>query len=1237
LVLAAGVPGYGQVARVDESRLTTLKGSTHRLAQSRFDKGVAPDTLRLDGMQLVLTRSAGQEADLKALLEAQQDAHSSDYHSWLTPEEFGKRFGVAESDIAVVVSWLKSHSFHVDKVGKGGTVVQFSGIAGQVKNAFHTEIHKYVIGEEEHWANASDQQIPEALAGVVAGVAVLHDFKAKPLIRVGGKIAAVRDTASPRPKYDFSPGVYALAPADFATIYNLNPLYTAGIDGTGVVIGVIGVDGVESDDVQSFQAAFGLPSRAPTIVTNGIAPVDWDSANLEGTLDVEWSGAVAPGASILYISSPDNSILDALALSEQYAVDDNAEDVLTESYGICEADMTAAQAQQTEAVREQAAAQGVTWLVSSGDTGPYCDDHGFTSADIGTLTVNGLASSPYVVAVGGTEFSSATNTSAFWAPSNNATTSGSAKSYLPEIVWNDSCTPAACGDNANIGASGGGASALFDKPSWQAGVPGIPTDGKRDMPDVSLTASAYEDPYLICYNLACQIFGQTSFLAIGGTSASAPTFAGMMALLVQKEKSRQGAVNSVLYRLAAAERYSECVAYDAALVTQLPASSCVFNDVTTGNNAVPGEPNYGLPSALYQAGSGYDQATGLGSVNAANLINRWSSIALHPTTTTLTAAPAKFEHGSPVTIQVSVAPQSGGGVPTGDVALVTPAGPYAGVYPLVNGVANFVTSSLPGGTYNLTARYSGDGTFAASTSAAVPLNITPEPVNVSGGYFVSTQDPSAFYLGGPYATADVSLRANVTGRSGQGVPTGNVSIFVTAPSAANNVNGVLTINSRGEAVDPNPGILGVGTWQVLANYDGDASFQPGSASSPLVAITRAPTTLWVTPSADIIVAGQQTCLTATVGFPGQVATGLPLAGTVTLFANGQQLGQPLPPFGNYATCPTLPLGANIVTATFSGDSNYLPSSTDVGVTVNVVSVAPPCAVNEFIANPNPVFYGDPAGTTTLSLYSPCAFDIRVGSPSGTLVVSGPANPLLVFKITVGPSITNGTTFYLQEAGNTTPQGTLQTIVMSVISTPPPCLVYGFSASPNPVVTASPPGVTTIFGYASCAFDIRIGGPGGKLFTSGSADGNGGFTVSAATGNWVSNGMQFFMQQAGNTTPQGTLGSLAVPVVPTLPLCDVTQFSASPTMVFPLEAETPTVQLTAVAGCAFDIRIGSPSGLLYGSAIGNLTEEVYPSVIGPSAYYLQLSGNTTSAGTLGEVVVIALPVNHSLPPPGDGPR
>lgn len=662
----------------------------------------------------------------------------------------------------------------------------------------------------------------------------------------------------------------------------------------------------------------------------------------------------------------------------------------------------------------------------------------------------------------------------------------------------------------------------------------------------------------------------------------------------------------------------------------------MFNDVTNGNNAVPGEPSYGLPSALYQAGPGYDLTTGLGSVNAANLINGWSKIALQPTITTLAAAPTMFEHGTPVTVHVSVAPQSGGGVPTGVVTLMTPAGPYAGVYPLVNGEASFVTSSLPGGAYNLTAQYSGDGTFASSTSTAVPMTITPEPTTVSGGYFVSTEDPSAFYLGGPYATAEVSLRVNVTGKSGQGVPTGQVSVNVSTQVTNGSVNnGVLTINSRGEAVDPNSRMLGVGTYWVFTSYQGDASFLPGSASPTLVTITRAPTTLWVTPTADIIVAGEQACLTATVGFPGQVATGLPLAGAVTLFANGQQLGQPLPPFGNYATCATLPLGSSVITATYSGDSNYLPSSTDVGVTVNVVSVAPPCAVDQFIADPNPIYYGDPAGTTTLSLYSPCDFDIRVGSPSGTLMASGPANPLLVFKITAGPWIRNGTTFYLQEKGNTTPQGTLQTIEMSVISTPPPCLVYGFSASPNPVITASPPGVTTIFGYASCPFDIRVGGPGGTPFVRGGADGNGGYSVGTATGNWVSNGMQFFMQMAGNTSAQGTLSSLAVPVVPSLPLCQVMQFSASPIRIFPPPGGTPTTHLTVAAACAFDIRLNSPGGLLLDSGVGNFTDYLHPGSTGPTAYYLQLSGNTTPAGTLGKVIVYSIPGPRSLAPPGNG--
>jgi hypothetical protein len=1254
--LAYGQGGAGQpsaearlTGRIDESRLTTLKGTTHRLAQSRFDKGVASDTLRLDRMQLVLMRSAGQEADVETLLEGQQDAHSLDYHKWLTPEEFGRRFGVAESDVAVVVAWLKSHGFQVNSLGKGRTVIEFSGVAAQIKSAFHTEIHKYVIGGEEHWANASDQQIPEALAGVVAGVAALHDFKARPLAKVGGKVPATKRGEVAQPDVTYG-SLYGIGPADFATIYNVNPLYQAGINGAGSTIGVIGVNWIQLTDIENFQNVFGLPLLTSVQIAVNGSPLDtWfsgDEDDAEGVLDVSWALGVAPGANIVFIVSPSSGLADALALSEQYAVDNNAADVLTESFSYCEADMTAAQVQQANSIREQAAAQGVTWMVASGDSGPYCEDSGLTAAEIGPRTPNGLASSPYVVAVGGTEFASATDTSEFWASTQNPATLSSVLSYLPEVVWNDFCLPSVCGSTYSYGgSSGGGASALFAKPPWQAGVAGIPADGMRDTPDVSLIASERYFPLLVCYEGSCST-SPPEFRVAGGTSVSTPAFAGMMALVIQKTGSRQGQANYVLYKLAAAEQYSQCIAYNPSSVTQFPASSCVFNDITTGTSAVPGEENYGAASAIYAAAAGYDLATGLGSLNAANLVDQWNSVARRATSTTLTATRTTFEHGSSVAIQVSVAPQNGSGTPTGDVALMNPSAPFSGVFPLRNGTASFTTSALPGGTYNLTASYSGDGTFAASTSGPVALTVSPEASVISGGFVASLDQPNIYYSGGPYGATGVTQRAHVAGVSGQGTPTGVVEFDASdASQGLNSIYDTAKINSAGDSNDHTANPLPVGVWYVYEKYQGDNSFLPSVSPLQLVRVTPGPTVISVTPNVGTVAAGEAVTLTATVEGQGEAAgSSLYPLGVVTFFANGQALPPSAVVSWSSAELTAslqakLPVGVNTITATYSGDPNHLGSATERGAKMTVVNGPLACQVGEFTASPNPIRYYDQAGVTTLTVISTCDFDIRVGSPSGQLLTSGSANFPVgpIFTAATGAWVTDGMTFYLQAKGNTTPEGTLQTLTVGVLAGSAPCVVYGFSAAPSPIITTSPLGATTIGGYASCGFDIRVGSPGGTLFTGGNPDGNGGYSVAAATGNWVSNGMQFFMQTAGNTKGQGTLASFSVPVVSTSPLCEVSQFSVSPMRILLTPGEAPIAYLTVAAGCAFDVRYGSPGGSVVVSGSGYWNDEVQPFTVGPTAYYLQVSGDTTPAGTLAKVVVVVDPVTHSVPPPGGGRR
>ncbi len=1134
VVAAQNIPIAPRIIEaIDESNLVILRGNTHPMAQARFDLGPAPPSLLMDRMQLVLTRSSSQASALKTLLDAQQDKSSPNHHKWLTPEQFGAQFGPADQDVQVVVSWLQSHGFQMNQVAKGKTVIEFSGTAGQVRDAFHTEIHKFAVNGREHWANASDPRIPSALAPVVAGVATLHNFRPKPLARVSPKWPKVATKGGVRPAYNETDGTHALNPADYAVIYNINPLYKAGIDGKGVTIGVLGVSPILAQDIADFRKAFDLPINPPQFLVNGTPPdyfqfdLEQFGPDTEGTLDVSWAGAVAPNATVKFVIAADTDTTDGLSLAEEYTVDANLADIITESFGNCEGDVTAAQAQQINAVREQAAAQGITYVVSSGDQGAYtCYD----GTNLGPLSVNVFASSPYAVAVGGTEFNTATNTATYWAAKNDATTLASALSYIPETVWNDSCDAAQCGDNATVEASGGGASVLFPKPSWQSGVAGIPNDGARDVPDLSLTASADTDPYLLCYWNSCTggPITANSFMPIGGTSASAPSFAGIMALVNQKMKSRQGMVNYILYRLAASQPYPKC---DGSNLKTPPEGTCIFNDTTAGNNAIPGEPKYGKTSALYQAGPGYDRATGLGSVNVANLVNNWDTVSFNATNTSLTLNPTTLSHGAPASVQSSVAPQNGSGTPTGTVSLVTAGGAGYGFFPLLDGAATSTLASLPGGTYAVEAQYSGDGQYAPSNSTPVSVTIAPEASTVTAGalwFYI----PNAFYTSGTYGNTSVWLSAQVAGLSGQGTPTGRVT-FTDNGSAIS--GGAGAVNAEGKAISTNSYFTFTpGQHSIVATYLGDASFLPSVSAPVTITITKAQTTLSVQPSLTQAPSGQTVSFTATIE-SGNGQAGNPETGGVTYFLNGKPLvRRPVVPSFDFGTglyvgvalynISALPVGANTITATYSGDSNYLGSSSQP-IVVNIGTQTPACRVTNFSADPNPITVFDPPAVTMINVTAPCQSDVRAGSPGGALLGSGKGT----FLVTTTAPVTNGSAYYLQMSGNTTAQGTLAKLTVGVESGTAPCVVYSFSATPSPIISATGVGATTITSVADCSFDVRIGSPNGNLLGSSAAYYYPN-ALASPTGDWVTNGMQFFLQQQGNKTASGTLATLTVPVV-----------------------------------------------------------------------------------------------------------
>jgi pseudomonalisin len=546
------------------------------MARAEFDRGVVNEGTQLQHMVFQLKPSEAQQAELDALVDAQHDPESPLYHQWLTPAQYGARFGVSEQDLARITGWLTGHGFAVEEVPISHRLIIFSGTAGQVEDTFHTEIHHFLVGGINHLANTQDPQIPSALAGVVGGIVSLHDFRSASQIRS-------RTALSVRPQYT-NGSTHYLFPADWATIYNLKPLYQAGTSGSGTSIAIVGRSNINLSDVAQFRSASGLPANNPTVIlvsTNpGLVAGDQD----EATLDVEWSGAVAPAATVKFVVGASTSTTDGIDLSAQYIVNHVIAPVMSTSYGSCEADMGSAEMGFYNSLWQQAASEGISSFVSSGDAGAAGCYSGSSTSASGT-GVNGLCSSPYSTCVGGTEFNEGSGT--YWASTNGAGY-GSALGYMPEEVWNESGSRGGSG----LWSSGGGASFYFTQPAWQKGVSGAgAANGMRAVPDVAMSASAH-DGYIIVED--------NNYYVIAGTSAASPSFAGVMALVVEaKGKIGQGNANPALYGL-------------------LNASRSPFHSTLSGNNSVPGV------TGFTAAGAPYNLATGLGSVDSTLLAGEWN-------------------------------------------------------------------------------------------------------------------------------------------------------------------------------------------------------------------------------------------------------------------------------------------------------------------------------------------------------------------------------------------------------------------------------------------------------------------------------------------------------------------------------------------------------------------------------------------------------------------------------------
>lgn len=988
------------VAPVDESAVTTLHGSVSGAAQSQFDQGEVPGSTELTHMRVVLGRSEDQQAALDKFESEVQDKASPNYHKWLTPDQFGKLYGPADADIAAIVAWLESHGFTVESVAPGRTTIAFSGTASQVKESFHTAIHSFDNSIEQFFSNNAEPTIPAALATVVQGIAHLNTIHPKPQSVRGkpGTMNAETHRLEPStapangqasPGYTGGTGYLYLVPSDAATIYDtpnttFNSNYTTGTsyDGTGVTIGIGGDATISTAPIQTYRSKFLGDTKAPTITNVDQVTSTADSG--EAYIDTELSGGLAPGATIHFYTATDlNTAIDT-------AITENTVDIFSLSFLECEQDLSTADNQAINGYWQQAAAQGIAVMVATGDSGSAnCDyptsNGGDVPAATGGLKVSGYASSPYDLAVGGTDFYALTNSFSKYVSSTQNKYYGTSLGYIPESVWNDSTqnnttfnlnVPPSF-DPPNIIAGAGGVSRCstnttktlvgkctsgYSKPSWQRGA-GVPGDGLRDLPDVSLmSGNGFDDGlWLVCDDTSNCVTsgGSFSFDGYGGTSTAAPAFAGIMALVEQSTGGRLGQVATQLYNL-----------YNSSY------GSKVFHDVKQGNNSVActnGTPNciknskgYYYESG-YNATTGYDLATGLGSVDATQLLNDWS-LATAGATATVTITPnlTTITNAQSLSLAVTVAGSGGLATPTGTVTL-SGGGYTSTAEPLASGAYTFVipAGSLTVGTDTFTITYGGDSNYASTTgttsvvvtAAAPTLTVTPATATIA-------------------VNQTLSVTATATGTGA--TPTGTFTLVAgtyTSPAEKLSSKGAYTFTVPANS-------LAVGTGTLTLTYSGDTNYA-SSTSTATVTVTAgvlATPTVTVTPASTSIAANQT--LNVTTAVAGVTGSPVP-TGTVTLVA-----GTYTSPAGTLSSqggatfaipAGSLAVGTGAITVSYSGDTNYSPATKGATVTVTAVILPTPAVT----VNPS---------ASTLSANQSLTVATTVagssGTPTGTVTLSG---------------------------------------------------------------------------------------------------------------------------------------------------------------------------------------------------------------------------------------------------------
>ncbi len=959
-------------SQAENSALVPLPGAVHPWARTQFDRGPAPANLR-GRMLLALKRSQAQETALQSLLAAQQDPHSPNYHKWLTPDEFGKRFGVADSDVQAVTSYLSAQGMSVGRIYGGQMAIEVGASAAQIKSTFQTEIHTYSVAGKTFYANNANPKIPSALRSVVSGFAALNNFKLQ-----GGSGAGAQGTLDPtthtlKPLYTTTNSgggtIYGVSPADLAAQYGI-PLATAqGLGGKNVIVGIIGDSDINVSYINNYRTIFSLGANPPVIIVDGNDPGANDDAYI-AYKQIELVSAVAPNATIYYYTSADTDYDTGMDFALIRAISDNKVQVLLNGFQSCETAIGSGGMELINQAVEQAAAQGMTVVAAAGNTGSAgCEVPGTAGNATTGYAVNGYATSPYLTAVGGTDFYYGTLSAAatYWSATNTSYKSIQ-NTPIPEQVWNDSYAPggtgtsnAANGTSVELASGGGPSTAGVDgistpqpipsyQTSYQTSHPTVPrvSTTARIIPDVSFFAGSganntegYNDTaYLFCMQPSdCQTTGTVHFTYSGGTEASSAVFAGAVALAVNKLNAGSrfglGNVNPSLYTMIG----SPIIAYDTTRGTNELA--CTGSKNCSGGNMTG-----------YAAGTGYDAATGLGSFNISGFVTNYkasgataSSVTLAVTDAAGVALPGCVyngvtephctTHSTNLKFSVTATPAAA----TGDVAIFTssPLQAEQAVESLTlsGGTASDTWNLLPGGTYNIYARYAGDTTYGSSvTSTPYTITVKPEACQmVVYNHNINTGSTTSIAYGTPVSITVEPYSAAST--NNVGVPSGSISVTDNGSSIT-----ALPVNSEGSATFTS-NLLAQGSHSITLTYLGDASFSatPACKAGPFLAtVTKAATsTVLNSPELDTGDSGstQTLGITAVVTSATLPSNGIAPTGTVTFSTKTPRTVTLISGFdvnGNAIATASTTVSQNDIPISGGITATYTPATSEVNYT-----------------------------------------------------------------------------------------------------------------------------------------------------------------------------------------------------------------------------------------------------------------------------------------------------------------